>query len=227
MPDELNQPVAPATQSPIPAVHPHTAPTIPNAVTPPSPLQIIQHPKIIYINFYDGINEAKVKTLMSLLSDVVARQKPETLYFLFSSPGGAVGAGIVLYNFLKALPVEIVMHNTGSVDSIGTVIFLAGAKRYAAVHSSFLFHGVQLNFAAGGQLSHPQLVERLSMVKQDESKIAGIISERSHLTLLEIKELFHQGESKDATFAKDKGIIHEIADPAIPPNAPFVTVNLN
>ena len=137
MPDESNQPIVPATQSPIPAAHPQPTPAIPNAVAPPSPLQIIQHPKIIYINFYDGINEAKVKTLMSLLSDVVARQKPETLYFLFSSPGGAVGAGIVLYNFLKALPVEIVMHNTGSVDSIGTVIFLAGAKRYAAVHSSF------------------------------------------------------------------------------------------
>ena len=91
----------------------------------------------------------------------------------------------------------------------------------------FLFHGVQLNFAAGGQLSHPQLVERLSMVKQDESKIAGIISERSRLTPADIKELFHQGESKDATFAKDKGIVHEIADPVIPQNAPFVTVNLN
>ena len=216
MPDEPNQPVVPATQSPVPASHPQPTPAIPLVAAPSSPLQIIQHPKIIYINFYDGINEAKVKTLMSLLSDVVARQKPETLYFLFSSPGGVVGAGIVLYNFLKALPVEIVMHNTGSVDSIGTVIFLAGAKRYAAIHSSFLFHGVQLNFAAGGQLSHPQLVERLSMVKQDESKIAGIISERTRLTPVDIKELFHQGESKDATFAKDKGIIHESPTPLFP-----------
>ena len=194
---------------------------------PPQPPPHPSPPKTIYINFFDGINEAKVKALMAMLSDIVARQKPDILYFLFSSPGGAVGAGIVLYNFLKALPVEIVMHNTGSVDSIGTVIFLAGSRRYAAVHSTFLFHGVQLNFQGGGQLNHVQLLERLSMLKQDESKIAGIIAERTSLTEHEIKQLFHQGESKDSAFAKAKGIIHESKDPLIPKDAPFVTVNLN
>jgi len=68
--------------------------------------------------------------------------KPDVLYFLFSSNGGSVNAGIALYNFLRALPVEIIMHNTGSIDSIATVIFLAADKRYAALHSTFLFHGV-------------------------------------------------------------------------------------
>ena len=151
----------------------------------------------------------------------------KTLYFLFSSPGGQVNAGIVLYNFLRALPVEIVMHNTGAVDSIGTVIFLAGAKRYAALHSTFLFHGVKSIFGANTQLSHVQLYEQLSMLKQDEGKIAGIIAERSQLTMRDIKKLFHQGESKDIAFAKDKGIIHEVKDAAIPKDAPFVTINLN
>lgn len=181
----------------------------------------------IYINFYDGINEAKVKTLMALLSDVVAKHKPDTLYFLFSSPGGSVTAGIVLYNFLRALPVEIVMHNTGSIDSIGTVIYLAGAKRYAALHSTFLFHGVAFAFAAGLQLSHVQLTERLSMLRQDENKISGIIASRCKLTEQEIRQLFHQGESKDVTFAKEKGIIDDARDPVIPKDAPFITVNLN
>ncbi len=184
-------------------------------------------PPTIYINFFDGINDSKVKTLMGMVSQIVAQHKPQTLYFLFSSPGGQVNAGIVLYNFLRALPVEIVMHNTGAVDSIGTVIFLAGAKRYAASHSTFLFHGVQTIFQANAQFGHVQLVEQLSMLRQDENKIAGIISERSQLTLAEIKELFHQGESKDISFAKDKGIIHDVREPAIPKDAPFITINLN
>ena len=67
---------------------------------------------------------------MSLLSDVVARQKTGNfILFYFCVHRGAVSYGIVLYNFLKALPVEIVMHNTGSVDSIGTVIFACQFKR--------------------------------------------------------------------------------------------------
>jgi len=192
----------------------------------PLPVQI-QTPKVIYINFFDGVNESKVKTLMGMLSQMVATNKPETLYFLFSSPGGSVDAGIVLYNFLRALPVEIIMHNTGTVASIGTVIYMAGAKRYAAPQSTFLFHGVQTTFAPGVAMSHPQLLERLSMVRQDENKIAGIIASRSTLSGEEIRKLFHQGESKDLAFAQEKGIIHEIREANIPKDAPFITVNLN
>ncbi len=183
--------------------------------------------KTVYINFYDGINESKAKTLMGIISEIYGKQKPDELYFLFSSPGGSVSAGTVLYNFLRSLPLEVVMHNTGSVDSIGTVIFLAGHRRFASPHSSFHFHGVQLTFQANAQFSHVQLTERLSILKQDEFKIAGIIAERSSLTVPEIKELFHQGESKDATFAKEKSIVEEIKDPIIPKDALFITVNLN
>src|SRR5271167_405496 len=104
----------------------------------------------IYVNYFDSIDDAKTKALMAICSDIVAKQKPRTIYFLFSSMGGSVNAGITLYNFLRALPVEIVMHNNGSMDSIANVIFLAASKRYAARHSSFLFHGINWNFGAGG-----------------------------------------------------------------------------
>jgi len=189
--------------------------------------EIVTVPRTIYVNFFDGINEAKVKAFMAIISEIIAKQKPDILHFLFSSPGGSVNAGIVFYNFLRALPVEVVMHNTGTVDSIGTVIFLSGARRYAAPQSTFLFHGVQQMFQAGTSLSHVQMVERLSMIKEDENKIAGIVASRSRLTEKEVRELFHQGESKNVSFAKEKGIINEILEPVIPKDAPFITVNLN
>ena len=206
--------------------NPPTVPPVP-PINPPPQHPVPASPKIIYINFFDGINEPKVKSLMALLSDIVARQKPETLYFLFASPGGSVDAGIVLYNFLRALPVEIVMHNTGSVDSIGTVVFLAGAKRYAAPHTTFLFHGIQTMFPPNSPTTHAHLAERLSRIRQDENKISGIVAERSKLTKTEIRKLFHQGETKDLAFAIKKGIIHKSGEAVIPKGAPFITVNLN
>jgi ATP-dependent Clp protease protease subunit len=184
-------------------------------------------PKTIYVNYFDAIVEPKAKALMAICSDIVAQHQPDVLYFLFSSPGGSVSAGIVLYNFLRALPVKIVMHNTGSIDSIATVIFMSAEQRYAALHSTFLFHGVMAQFPPNSALSHSGLHERLSHVKHDENKIAGIISERSKLTETEIRDLFLQGEAKDLAFAMEKGIIHEIKNPAIPKGAQFVTVNLN
>ena len=181
----------------------------------------------IYVNYFDVIDDGKTKALMGIVSDIVAKQKPQTIYFLFSSNGGSVNAGITLYNFLRALPVEIVMHNVGSIDSIANVIFLAGERRYAAKHSSFLFHGINWNFAAGASLTFNQLSENLSIFKREEDKIAFIVAERTKMTEASIRELFRQGESKDLQFAVANGVIHEIKDPVVPKNAPLITVNLS
>src|SRR6185437_1136583 len=184
-------------------------------------------PKTIYINYFDGINETKVKVLMAVCAEILAKQKPDTLYFLFSSNGGSVTAGITLYNFLRALPVEVVMHNTGSIDSIATVIFMAGKKRYAAKHSTFLFHGIATQFGANASLDRCKMEEILSSLTQDENKITGIISGTTQLTAEELKKLYIQGETKDLTFAMDKGIIQEIRDPSIPKDAAIVSLNIN
>lgn len=93
-----------------------------------------QSKKVIYVNYCDWINEAKVKAIMAALADLINREKPDTIYSLFSSPGGQVESGVTLYNFLRALPVEIIMHNTGSIDSAANIVFLAADTRYASVH---------------------------------------------------------------------------------------------
>lgn len=180
-----------------------------------------------YINYFDQIDAARVKALMSVCTDIVAQKKPETLYFLFSSPGGQVQAGITFYNFLRALPVKVIMHNTGSIDSIATVIFLAGDERFASHSSSFLFHGVQANFPAGAGLTLNQMKERTSGLAEDENKIARVITERSKIENDEIRKLFREGESKGPEFAVEKGFISEIRDAEIPKDAPFITVNIN
>lgn len=161
---------------------------------------------------------------MGHISNIVAQQKPSELYFLFSSPGGEVAAGITFYHFLKSLPVKIVMHNTGSIDSIATVIFMAGIERYAARCSSFLFHGVACGFPTNTQFRLPALREVVSSLLQDQNKISGIISSNCKLTKRQIGALFDCGDSKDTAYALKMGIIHDILDPNIPRDADFVTL---
>ncbi|HND48478.1 MAG TPA: ATP-dependent Clp protease proteolytic subunit [Anaerolineales bacterium] len=183
--------------------------------------------KTVYINFYDGINDKTVKILMAICSDVIAQHKPDILYFLFASGGGWVTAGITFHNFLRSLPVKVVMHNMGVIDSIATVIFLAGEERFTSPHSSFLFHGVEWTFAQQTSLSTSKLAEHSSQLKQDERKIANVYLERTALTDTEITELFKQGESKDPTFALEKKFIQEIKNPAVPKDAILISVNIN
>lgn len=182
--------------------------------------------KVIYVNYCDDINPVKVKAIMAALSDIITREKPDTIYCLFSSSGGHVESGISLYNFLRALPTEIIMHNTGSIDSIANVVFLAADIRYASVHSSFLFHGINWNFEAKTSLNKNQLKEILSTFESSETKISGIITEKTKLTTEDLRGLFNQGASVNSEFALSKGVIVEIKNPVIPKDAKLLSFNL-
>ncbi|MBN3033293.1 MAG: ATP-dependent Clp protease proteolytic subunit [Candidatus Saganbacteria bacterium] len=182
--------------------------------------------KIIYVNYYDTISDVKVKAVMAICAELIANQKPDVLYVLFSSSGGLVDAGITLYNYLRALPVEIVMHNMGSIDSIANVIFLAADRRYACQHSSFLFHGIVQPFNANTNFNSNQLTEIVGQLEGGQSKISGIITTRTLISNEEIFRMFNQGETKDPAFALSKGVIQEIRDPSIPKDVPVFSLNL-
>ena len=164
----------------------------------------------IYINYFDSIDMDRARLLMSVCTQILSKFKPKTLYFLFACPGGQVSAGIALYNFLKAIPPKIVMHNMSSVDSIGTVIFLAGDERYASPNTTFLFHGVETQFSKGVSLNLSKMEEIKSRLAEDQNKIAGIIADNSKITVEEIQQLFTQGEAKPLDFVRDKGFINDI-----------------
>jgi ATP-dependent Clp protease, protease subunit len=184
-------------------------------------------PEIFYINYSDTISDSKVRGLMALCSEILAKVTPTpgTLYFAFSSKGGDVVAGVTLYNFLRALPLQVVMHNIGSVDSIATAIFLAGSVRYACQHSRFLFHGISWTFAQNQALTPSQVREILSGLEQNEDLIRELVVQRSRLGDAEMRTLLQQGETKDPAFALQKGIIDEIRDFSLPIGAKIVTAN--
>jgi len=181
--------------------------------------------KTFYVYYYDDIDAGRVKTIMGIVSGIITQEKPTSLYFLFASRGGHVDAGVTLYNFLKSLPLKIIMHNIGVINSIANVIFVAGSERYAAPHTTFLFHGAasQLN----GIFSLPQINEIRDSLHKDHNTIAGIICDNTTITQEEIKKLFAQGETKDVQFALEKGIINEVKAVQIPQNALFISININ
>ncbi len=180
----------------------------------------------IYLNIYGNITSKSVQQIIDICTQLLGAHKPKQFYFCLSSNGGEVNAGFTLYNFLASLPVEVVMHNIGTVDSIATVIFLAGTKRYAAQHSTFLYHGVQFNVGAPTAITYSKLKEHLSAVEADENRIARVIDEKTDLSFEEVKELQGQGKTLTPLEAKDKGIVHEVMDVNIPHNAAMVNISM-
>jgi len=180
-----------------------------------------------YINFTGKINEDISNKFMAACAAVIATDHPDCLYFLFSSPGGDVNAGVAIYNYLRALPVaRLVMHNTGSIDSVANVIFHAADERFAAPHSTFHFHGVAMNLTGSNpNLNHSQIRELQSQIEALETKIANILASRCQLTIPDLQNLFLHGKSVDTAFALQKGVIQSVSQPQIPPNTKFYSLS--
>jgi ATP-dependent Clp protease, protease subunit len=178
---------------------------------------------IVYVSFVRHINWDTVNPLLSACNQAVnggARQ----LHLLISSPGGQVDPGFAVYNQLVSLPIEIITHNISCVDSMATIVFLAGSKRRACVNATFLFHGIKWGIPSATELSTTQLIEITSSMQGAEAKMRDVIVSRSTLTSGEVDLFYTQGASKNADFALSKGLIHTVEDVRIPQGVNVIQV---
>jgi len=106
-----------------------------------------------FVSFSAKIDPTTSQVLVGACSEMV-KKGAEEIYLMLSSPGGTVIDGLMLHNTLRALPVKLITHNMGSVNSIANVIFLAEEIRYACPNTSFMFHGV------GFDVNQPTLTKR-------------------------------------------------------------------
>jgi len=100
-------------------------------------------PARIYLVFTLDINPQNVAKLLTECANW-ANQGTKEIYLHFASFGGNTAAGIAAYNVLRALPVKLITHNIGNIDSVANIIFLAGEERFAVPHATFMFHGCYL-----------------------------------------------------------------------------------
>lgn len=115
------------------------------------------------------------------------------------------------------------MHNIGSVDSIGNIIFLAAEERYATKNATFLIHKVSSTLEENN-ITADKIKEKLSTTQAEEKKIIDTFLERSKITEEELYRLFESGELKDAEFAFETSLIHDVREITIPRGATIFTI---
>ena len=196
-------------------------PVIPIRLQPGAVQPQQQPPETAYISFSAEISPNTTEVLIATASNL-ANQGVKKLYLMLSTQGGSVMHGMNLYNVLRALPVELTTHNVGNVDSIGNAIFLAGSKRYACPHSTFMFHGVGCQTQPNQVLEAKFLRERLDSITADQRRIGSIIAERTKIGDQDVANLFMEAQTKDAAFAMANGIVDDVRDVNVPPGCPVV-----
>ena len=185
--------------------------------------QTASQTKTLYVIFTAEIMPVTVERLTAVMVQAVKDGVGEA-YLAFSTAGGQVQEGIVLYNTLLAMPFNLTVHNIGSVNSIGNVIFLAGARRYATGNATFMFHGVGFNVNSPTRIDEQFARDRLDSLLVDQKRMGQIITSRSKIDEVQIADLFRTQTTLDAPWAKDNGVIEDIKDFAIPPGCPIVSL---
>ena len=153
------------------------------------PANIPNEAPILYVIFTAEVTPTTMERLSAVMVQAIEKNVAE-VYLAISTPGGQVQAGIALYNTLRAMPFALTVHNIGSVNSMGNVIFLAGTTRYAAAHSTFMFHGVGFEVQSPTRMDEKIVRERLDGLLADQSQMGKIITDRSSIAEDDVAELF-------------------------------------
>ena len=98
---------------------------------------------------------------------------------MISSAGGCVFDGLLVYNFLRACPLEVHTYEFGSAESIGVAISCAGARRCSVSHARFLIHGVKMNLHGHAAFDEYQMPQHLKQVQIDQKNRARVIADNT------------------------------------------------
>jgi ATP-dependent Clp protease protease subunit len=95
--------------------------------------------RIVEVNDIDECSVHDVARAVRLFEKL---SKKDPITVVVSSFGGDVYTGLRIYDVLKDCSCPIITIGEGKVMSMGTIVYLAGDKRYALPNTTFMFHEV-------------------------------------------------------------------------------------
>lgn len=165
------------------------------------------------INFTGPINASTCGQLIAQ-SSLAVQQAASGLIINLATMGGECSYGFTMYNFLLTLPIPVHTHNLGTVESMGNIVFLAGHRRTACLHTKFLFH--PFHWHLQGSVDHARMSEYAMSLDYDLQLYSRIVAERTTGARepLEIeKYLTAAPRILDPKQALECGIIHAVEAP--------------
>ncbi len=153
-----------------------------------------------------------------MVQDVIAGinedlySKPVTrLRLLIASGGGEIEAGINLYAYLRALPVEVETLGFGEVDAAAVLIYLAGRRRFAVDGCQFFFHEGRYTVRDQTAPIHVH-EEAIAVFKRELHEMVRIIAVETGNDGEVVAQMLRRSKSMLGSEAKDFGLCHEVIE---------------
>lgn len=140
-------------------------------------------------------------------------QSLKTINILLSSSGGDVEWGIKIHNYLRGLHelhgLQIVTHNTYSVESAAIDIYCAGNQRITSPHTYFMLHDANMKVYEG-DYDLKALSDHEESVRIDSKAAHALVSSCTNLPVTAVEKMFAEQTYIDVDRALEIGMAHSI-----------------
>jgi len=164
--------------------------------------------RIIMVN--GPIEDTMANLVVAQLLFLAAENSEREINVYINSPGGAVTAGLAIYDTMRSLPCPVSTTCVGFAASFGTILLMAGDKglRRTLPHARIHMHHPLINGGIGGQATDIDIQAREIMHTRDV--LNEIIQHHTGQTLERIKRDTDRDYFMSAPEAIEYGIVDEV-----------------
>lgn len=162
--------------------------------------------RIIFVG--TALNDQVANAIIAQLLFLEADDPEKDVFMYINSPGGAVNAGLGIYDTMQYVKPEITTVCIGQAMSMGCFLLAGGekGKRFALPHARIMMHSVQ----AGFEGSSPDIRIRGKEIDFLEGMLFELLSQHTGQPLSRIQKDFEREAFMSAEEAKAYGIIDAI-----------------
>ena len=154
------------------------------------------------------VNDQMADLIVAQLLFLESEDPDKDIYLYINSPGGAVTAGLAIYDTMQYIKPDVCTLCMGQACSMGSFLLTGGAhsKRYALPHASIMIHQPLGGFR--GQAS--DILIHANEIQRVKKTLNGILSEHTGKPLEVIERDTDRDNFLTAAEALEYGIIDKI-----------------
>ena len=156
------------------------------------------------------MNDATANLVVAQLLFLESENPDKDIFFYINSPGGAVTAGLSIYDTMQFIKPDVSTLCMGMAASMGSFLLMAGAKgkRFALPNARVMIH--QPSGGAQGQATDIEIQAR-EIIKTRE-QLNRIYADRTGQTVERIAADMERDYWMSPGEAKDYGLIDQVLD---------------
>jgi len=157
------------------------------------------------------INDTVANLLIAQFLFLQSEDPKKDIEFYINSPGGAVTAGMAIYDTMQMLSCDVKTYCVGQAASMGAVLLAAGAtgKRYALPNARIMIHQPLGGAEGSAQDIHIQATEILRVRKN----LNTLLSKHTGQSIKKVEKDCDRDYFMDADEAKKYGLVDAILKP--------------